>query len=120
MAMEQIPNHVLRRVLRHRYELLLRGHDLADLGFEVGLEAHVPGGHDAEQIIAAHHGYAGNGVFPGQLEELTHRRFRSDGDGVANHAALELFHQAHFPGLALDGHVLMDDADAPFLGHGNG
>jgi hypothetical protein len=68
----------------------------------------------------AHHGHAGDGVFPSQLEELAHRRFRSDGDGVANHAAFELLHQTHFPRLPFDGHVLMNDADAPFLSHGNG
>ena len=44
----------------------------------------------------------------------------ADRDRAADHAGLELLDQAHFGRLLLGGHVLVDDADAAVLRHGDG
>ncbi len=41
-------------------------------------------------------------------------------DGLTDHAAFEFLHLGHFGGLRLDGHVLVEDAHAAFLRHGDG
>jgi len=42
-----------------------------------------------------------------------------DGDGVHHHAGFELLDLAHLVGLRLGGEVLVDDADAADLRHGD-
>ena len=59
-------------------------------------------------------------MLAGQGEQFAHGGGGRDGDGVADDAALELLHGAHFPCLGFERHVLVDDADAAFLSEGDG
>ena len=43
-----------------------------------------------------------------------------DGHGVTDHAVFGAFHLAYFGSLLADGHVLVQHADAAFLGDGDG
>ena len=58
-------------------------------------------------------------MFRSQFEQLAHRRLGRDDDRIANDAGLELLDGPHFAGLGLERHVLVHDADAAFLGHGD-
>ena len=104
-------------VLGCGHETLLRRHHIPDLRIEALLEAHIAGGNDAGQLAAFHHRHAGDPVLLGQGEQFGNGAPRLDGDGVADDAGFVLLHRPHFPGLRLDGHVLVDDADAAFLGN---
>ena len=71
-------------------------------------------------LSCLHHGHAGD-------LELGHEGFgvadggvRVDDDGIGDHARLTALHLVHFLGLAVDAEVLVDDADAPLLGQGDG
>ena len=96
------------------------GHDGVDAGVEVFLEPYVAAGDDADEVVAVHDGDAGDVVFAGEGEQFTDGGVFLDGDGVADDAGFEFFDQSDLMRLLLDGHVLMDDADAAFLGHGDG
>ena len=56
----------------------------------------------------------------GELDDLADGHVGRDGDRIADHAAFEFLDARDFGGLAVDGHVLVDDADAAFLRHGDG
>ena len=96
------------------------GHGLAHGDVQAGLEAEVPVGEDAHQLVAFDHGHAADA-------ELGHEGFGIpdegrglDGDGVRDHARLGALHLVHFLGLALRAEVLVDDADAAQLRQGDG
>ena len=54
------------------------------------------------------------------LADLGQGRFRMDGHGVDDHAALVALYLAHVLGLLVGGEVAVDHTHAPRLGHGNG
>ena len=56
----------------------------------------------------------------GQVQDLTDAGVGADRDRVADDAGLEFLHLAHLPGLLLRAHVLVNDAYAALLGHGDG
>src|SRR5690554_8113742 len=101
------------------HQAFLGGHDVAYAGVQTGFEADVPGGDYAYQVTVIEHRYTGDVVLVGQLEQLGHGGVGVNGDRILDHTGLELLDLAHLVGLLLDGHVLVDDADAAFLGHGN-
>src|SRR5690606_36001395 len=102
------------------HQAFLGGHDVAYAGVQAGFETDVPGGDYAYQVTVVEHRYTGDVVLVSQLEQLRHGGVGVNGDRVLDHTGLELLDLAHLVGLLLDGHVLVDDADAAFLGHGNG
>lgn len=55
-----------------------------------------------------------------QRQGIGQRGGGGDGDGVDDHARFEFFDRAHFKRLLLDGHILMQAANAAMLRHGNG
>ena len=101
-------------------QALFRRHHLTHFSVQAILETYVAGSDDAHQVTVGEHRHAGNVVLPGQLEQIAHGGVGLDGDRVLDHAGLELLDLAHFGSLLLDGHVLVDDADAAFLRHGDG
>ena len=101
-------------------QTLFGRHHFAHLGVQTALETYVTGGDDADQVAIGQHRYTGDVVLAGQLEQVAHGGVGVNGDRVGDHTGLELLDLAHFGSLLLDGHVLVDDADAAFLGHGNG
>src|SRR3954469_10864902 len=125
-ALEAVLVHELDRVLpartfAHGDELLLRRHDVLHRLVEVGLEAQVAVGDDADHLAAVlHHREAGNPVRALQLHHLAHAHLGRDGHRVAQHAGLEALHLGHLRRLLLGGEVLVHDADAAFLRDGDG
>ena len=108
-------------VLAHR-DQVLGGHDLAHRPVRVGLEADVAVGEDADQPAAARldHGDAGDAVLLLEAQRLAHRAVGRNGQRVDDHAGLELLDPAHLLRLGSGRHVLVDDAEAASLRHGNG
>jgi len=94
---------------------VLRGHHLRNQAVHVALETQVAVGDDADQPpLGVDHGDAADLVLLHQRERVAHGVLLGDGDRVVNHAVLGAFHTAHVRGLLGDGHVLVDDPDAPF------
>ncbi|MNO76459.1 hypothetical protein D3C76_675330 [compost metagenome] len=120
VLVQQFTHIVLVGAFLDRDQALFRRHHFTDSGIQAVFEAYVTGSHDADQVAIVQYRNAGDVVLAGQFEQVTHRGIGLDGDRVLDHAGLELLDLAHFGSLLLDGHVLVDDADAAFLGHGNG
>ncbi|MNT19064.1 hypothetical protein D3C72_1543010 [compost metagenome] len=94
---------------------------MADRIVQLGLETHIAVGDDADQLAAAvHHRHAGDVARLGQGQHVADGGFRADGDRVADDAGLELLDLGHFGGLLLHAQVLVDDAHAAQLCHGDG
>ena len=99
----------------------LAGHDLFDSQAQALLEADVPVGQDADQLV----GFVGDGqardvVFLHDLEGLGDLVLRAEGDGLDDHAALVAFDLVDLLGLLRDLQVAVDDPDAALLGQGDG
>ena len=101
-------------------EALFRRHHFTDGDFKTVLETHVTGSDDADQVAIVQHRDAGDVVHASEFEQVTHSGVSFDGDRIFHHAGFVTLDLAHFGSLLLDGHVLVDDADAAFLSHGNG
>ena len=101
------------------HQLVLFGHDVPDRVVVMGLETQVAAGNDTYQLRAVHHGNPGDVVGAGQVQDLADTGVGTHRDGVADDAGLEFLHLTHLPGLLLGAHVLVDDADAALLGHGD-
>ena len=63
--------------------------------------------------------YAGNAHGPCQVNNLANRHAPRYGDGVANHARLELLDHKNLSRLLIDGHVLVNHAEPALLGKSN-
>ena len=120
VLVQQLAHGVLVFTFLDGDQALFRRHHLTHLSVQTALEAHVAGGDDANQITVVQHRHAGDVVLAGQIEQVAHGSVGFDGDRILDHAGLVALDLAHFGSLLLDGHVLVDDADAAFLGHGDG
>ena len=120
VLVHQLQDFVVGGAFAHGDELVLAGHDVADRIVELLLEAHVAAGHQAHQLAAVHHRHAGNVAGAGELDHLADGGVRAHGEGLADDAGLEVLHLRHVRRLLLQAHVLVDDADAAQLGHGDG
>ena len=96
------------------------GHNVTDWAGKVRLKAHIPVGNDAYQLSFFRNGNAGNMVFIHQLIRISQGIVRSQVNRIHNDAVFGTLDQLHFPGLFVDAHILMDDADTAFTSHGNG
>ena len=100
---------------------VLAGHQVCDLHVEVGGEAHVAVGDDADQLApAVDHRNAGDLVSVLEREDIAQRGVGADGDGIDHHAAFEALHLAHVLGLVGRFEILVNDAEAAGLRHGDG
>jgi hypothetical protein len=96
-------------------------HHVAHGLVEVALEAHVAVGEDADRpAVAADHGQARNLVAAHEFERRKKLLIRIDGDRVDDHAGLGLLHLRDLENLLVDGHVLVDDAEAALARHADG
>ncbi len=120
VLVQQLAHGFLVSAFLDRDQALFRRHHVTYQGIQTVLEAYVARGDDTDQITVGEHRHTGDVVQAGQLEQITHGGVGFDGDRILDHTGLELLDLAHFGSLLLDGHVLVDDADATFLGHGNG
>jgi hypothetical protein len=62
--------------------------------------------------VAARHRHAGNFVLIHHVERLADRHFRGDRHRIDDHSAFRALHAVHFFGLAVDGHVAVNESDA--------
>ncbi len=119
VLVQQLAHIVLVGAFLDRDQALFRRHHFTDTGVQAVFETHVTGSDDADQVAIVQYRNAGNVVHAGQFEQVAHRGVSLDGDRVFDDAGFELLDLADFGSLLLDGHVLVDDADATFLSHGD-
>ena len=100
VLVQQQQHFVLRRVLAHGDQALLRRHDRRHRRVELHFEAQVAVRDDADDLGALHHRHAGDALRSGELDDLADGHVGRDGDRVADHAALELLDARDFGGLA--------------------
>ena len=120
VLVQQREHLFLGSVLAHRDQALLRRHHRGDRGLELLLEAQVAVRDDADRLAADHHRNPGDAARAGEVQYLADRHVGRDRDRVADDAAFELLYPPDLARLRLDGHALVDDADATFLGDGDG
>ena len=124
-ALEPMLVHELHRLfpggaLAHRHQALARRHDVLDRLVELGLESEIAVGDDAHDLArGADDRQARNLVLIGDVQHVAHRHVLRDRDRVLDHAAFEALDLGHFGRLSLRRHILVDDADAAFLGDRN-
>ncbi len=119
MPVQQIADFVIRRTFAHRDQFVSRRHDAINGNAQVRFEPYIATRHDTQQVRTAHDGYTRNVVLAGQFQQFTHGAIWTDRDGIADDARFELLDRPNFSGLELDWHVLVHNADAAFLRHGN-
>ena len=109
-----------RGAFLHGDQTFARRHDLAHRGFHARLKAQVAVGNHAEHAAAFDHRHAADAVFLTHANDVAHEHVGTNRNRVAHNAGLVALDFGHFSGLLLGGHVLVDDAYAAFLSHGNG
>ena len=103
----------------HRHQVFA-GHQFANWAGTVGFEAQIAVGHNPHQIaIGSGDGDARNAVIGHHVEGVAHGAVVVHGNGVGNHAVFRAFDFARHFDLVGNGQVFVDDAHAPFAGHGN-
>ncbi len=100
-------------------QFVLGCHYVADQRIHAGFKANIAGSHDTDQITVGQHRHTGDVVLVSQFDQFGNGSAGVDGDRVTDHTGFEFLDLADFGGLLLDGHVLVDDAHATFLRHGN-
>jgi hypothetical protein len=100
-------------------EALARRHDVAYRLVQIGFEAEVAVGDDADDLGSLDHGQAGKPVLAGQIQHLANRHVGRDGDRVFQHSRFEALHLGHLRSLGARRQVLVHDADAALLGQGD-
>ena len=123
-ALEPVPVHELLRALEvgpfgHGDEPVALGHDRADRLVEVRLEAEVAVGDDAHHLASLDDRESREAVGALQRQHVTHRHRRRDRQRILDDTALEALHLRDFGRLPCRRHVLVDDAEATFLRHGD-
>ncbi len=100
---------------------VIPGHQLANRLMRVAGEAHVAIRDDAAKAPAAalDDGDPGNPMVGHELEGVGERLIRLDGDRIDHHPRLELLDLADFVGLLRSAKVLVNDAQAARLRHGD-
>jgi hypothetical protein len=111
----------LQRGAHGRRHQAFAAHHLVHGAAVVRLELQVAVGDDADEpAILAHHGNPAHAEPVHQRQQVGKQLVGANGDGVLNHPAFRPLHPVHLLGLPVDGHVLVNDADAALAGHGNG
>lgn len=116
-----LQHHVARFTFFHGDQAIFRRHDRGDRLAQIGHEAHVAAGDDANQLVVfGDNRVTGEAVARSQLFHFLQRGGRGNGLRVGDYAAFMLLHAADFFSLALDRHVFVDEARAAFLRQRNG
>ena len=123
-ALEAVLVHELHRLvpagaIAHRDQLALRRHDRLHRLVELGFEAQVAVGNDADHLPGLDHREARDLVLLLQRDHLAHGHLRRNGHRVAQHARLEALDLRNLCRLRLRSEILVDDADPAFLRDGD-
>ena len=102
-----------------RDEVFLRHHVFDGL-IVIGLEAEIAVGEDADELPVARDGHAADAVTLHERDGVAHQILRFEEEGIGDDAVFGTLDLIDLLGLFLDGHILVDDAEAPFARHGNG
>ncbi len=119
MAVQDLLGLFQRRPDGNRDEVFLR-HHVRHRQVETRFEAQIAVRQDADQFALA---CDRNPRYPipfHQRESVGNLLFRADGDRIDDHPAFTAFHTIHLFGLAVDGHVAMDESYAALLRQRNG
>ena len=123
VAVKDLSRGIERGADRHRDEVLAR-HHRRNRTVDVCLEAQVAVRENADEpaFFRARLGdrHARNPVFLHQLERFVDAVLGRQRDRVDDHAALGSLHAIDFRRLLFDREILVDDADAAVLRHGDG
>ena len=119
MALQQALGLFERRADRHGHQIVL-GHRRSDRLPEIFLEAQVAIGEDAHEERAARHRQAGNAIFVHDVQGLLHGMLGGDRDRIDDHSAFRALDAVDLFGLAINGHIAMDETQAALPGHGDG
>ena len=120
VLVQQRQHFFIAGVFAHGNQAILLGHDVMDRIVELGLEAHVAAGDDADQATAVDDRHAGDVARPRQLEHFADGGVGADGERFLDDPGFELLHLRDLRGLLFQGQVLVDDADAAELRHRDG
>ena len=105
---------------RHGDQVVL-GHDVADRLIEVALEAQVAVRQDARRGACPRVTGSPETLYLFMMSSAWRTDISGrDGDGIDDHSAFRALHPVHFLGLALDGHVAMNEPDAALARDGDG
>ena len=96
-----------------RHEPVL-GHHVGDGLFEIAFKAQIAVGEDADELAVFGDGNAADAVLFHERHRVLDEIFRFEEEGVGDDAVFAALHLVHLFRLLLDGHVLVDDADAAF------
>src|SRR5690606_577072 len=86
----------------------------------IGCEAQVAAGDATDHLLAGHHRKAGEAQLARLAQQLADLGLGRHGHRVMDDGRLVPLDLAHLGSLLLDAHVLVDDANAAFLRHGDG
>ncbi len=120
VLVQQRQHLVFGSIFAHRDQAVLRRHHRGDRCIQLGLETQIAMRDDPDHLGAEYHGYARDVFRAREFQNLPNRHIRVHGNGIADHAAFELLHPIDLPRLLVDRHVLVNDADAAFLGNRDG
>ena len=97
------------------------GHHLADGDIEAGHELEVAVGDDAHQLaVGIADGNAADMELAHQPVGIADEMLRGEEKGIIDDTVFAALDPIDLIGLLADGHILMDDAEAAFPGHGDG
>ena len=116
VLVQQTENLFIGCAFTNRDEPVLRRHDLGNRRIELCFEARVAARNDADGDAIVDNRHTRYAHRAGQVDDLANRHVRRDGNRVAHHARFELLDHEDLASLFLDRHVLVDNAEAAFLG----
>ena len=120
VPMHQFFGFIERRAFTDGHEPLARRHDRGHRLIKAGLETKVAIGDDTDHLPTYDHRQAGDAVLARDVDDIAHRHVRRDRDRIAHDAGLESLDSSDFARLLRWREILVDDADAAFLGDGDG
>ena len=97
------------------------GHHLPNRLLGIGFKTQIPVGQNAHQFaVFVHHRNASDTILRHQTQGLFNQRIARKHNRVHNQAALGTLNLADLLGLTLDTHILVNHAEPPVLGNGDG
>src|SRR5690606_30306480 len=119
MAVQQLFHVFKAGALFDSHQLVFRRHDIPHRGIHAALKADITAGNDTYQVVAIHHRQAGDAVGHGDINQFPHGGVRVNGNRVFHHTAFVFLDLAYRSSLLFNRHVLVHDANAAFLRHGD-
>ena len=120
MLMQKLANRFRVRAFLNRDQTVFLGHDLGNGPIQIGDKPDVTTGNNTHQIAARQHGNTGDIMSGGEFQKIPDGGTGINGNRVFDHTAFVFLDLANFSGLLPGRHILVNNPDSAFLGHGNG